>query len=179
MGTLCRYSVLVILCILLIPGVASPIEPCYSGVITIPAASMQPRFTTYDINNVGGFLSSNSIGHVNFYAPLMLPNKAHITKVVLDAYDHSTTAYIDVNLRRGSYAAASTLLTFNTTAAAALGDHRYAQGNLNIPIDNGHYSYFFDVHFWNVGSTGNRFYRLVVYFDLFDCPSVVTVIPPN
>jgi len=179
METLCRYSTLLILCILLIPGVASSAEPCYRGVITIPAASMQPRFNTYSINNVGGFLNSNSFGHVNFYAPLVLPNRARITKIVLDVYDNSTTASIDVHLKRSSYAAASTLVDFDTTAAAAPGDNRYTKGNLNILINNLNYSYFFDLHFWNVGSTSNRFYRLIVYFNLFDCGSVVTVTPMN
>jgi hypothetical protein len=179
METLWRYSILMILCILLIPGVASSREPCYRGAITIPAASMQPRLDTYSINNVGGFLSSNSIGHVNFYAPLILPNGARITKIVLDAYDNSTTSSIDVSLKRGSYATASTLVKFDTTADEAPGDKRYTIDKLNIAIDNPNYAYFFELHFWNWNSTGNRFYRLVVYFKLFNCGSVVTSTPMN
>jgi hypothetical protein len=179
MKTLWKYPALVVLCIFLIPWDASSKQPCYTGVITIPAASMQPRFNTYNINNVGGFVDSDSTGHVNFYAPLVLPNGARITKVEMDAYDISDTASIDVTLRRSQYGASGSLVKLDTTAAAAPGDQRYTQDNLDIVIDNLNYSYYFDLHFWNVGSTSNRFYRLIVYFELFECPGSVVVIPLN
>lgn len=179
MERLCRHIALAIFVfLLLVPGVASSQKACYSGVVNIPAASLTPRFNTYIINNNGGFVDSDSTGYVDFHAPLSLPDGAKITKIIMDAYDNSTRDYISVNLRKSKYAAATNLVSINTTAAAAPGDQTYTQDNLDITIDNSNWTYFFDISFYNVATTSNRFYRLLVYFELFNCPPRSVVVIP-
>ncbi|MHC1725910.1 MAG: hypothetical protein AB9866_07885 [Syntrophobacteraceae bacterium] len=95
----------------------------------------------------------------------------------MDAYDSSTTASIDIELRRSQWAAAGGLASIDTTTGAAPGDQRYTLDNLDITIDNINYAYYIDLHFWNVGSTGNRFYRVMLYYELYDCPRSAVVIP--
>jgi hypothetical protein len=137
--------------------------------LSIPAAALLPYDETIKYKHNGRWLrATDEAGSFSFYAPVIVPSPARITRLALDAYDAQggeVGGYLQLKLRSYSHDAWSDIAELETSGPDAPGNV-----TLEVPLDTyvdpRVWSYGFTVTFNNHAAGDLRFYRVVIEYEL-------------
>jgi hypothetical protein len=154
------------------------LHPVWADVISIPASALLPK------GNYSGSATQWSTNGItmqippftaqSFLAPLILPQHARITKVIMEAHDSTGGefgGYVRADLGRYQH---NTVLVIVSTAIldtgieAAPGDVRVVADGLNHTVDNTEFSYGFGILMNNPTAEWGKimFYKFIVEYDV-------------
>ena len=133
-------------------------ETCY---VSIPPAAFIPRSSSYtwDLLEHGNYLTGT--GTEYFFAPVLLPHGACMTKLYIEYYDATEIYDVHVRLYQLSYDYASTIALVSSSGSGGNGSNESSYFTNDI-VDNESYSYYLRVEM--TGAPDHRFYRTVVEY---------------
>lgn len=147
--------------------------PVYANdVISIGSFNVLPKEHTieYGLNGAGS-LQVPPTKKATFYAPLILPQGAIITRVTMEARDNSGGdfgSYVKASLLEQKFNTVLKIATFDTGISEAPGDTRIVVDNIDFPVDNTEFSYGFGIEINNVTGSSyadEMFYKFIVEYE--------------
>lgn len=131
-------------------------------IVSIPAAALlaNDNSISYDTDGVRMEVPGSPLDRV-FQAPVQVPHKAVIRKIMLEGKDASVRGYLEVGLRAYKNDNYRELVRVSTSAIEAPGDFRRSE-DLKHQVNNSRFTYGLEVVINNGGIRNDVWYYKVV-----------------